>query len=180
MLDISPAAAGSAALGGVVMATLAALAGRFFVPRWVEAREKFETEITKQLQGMVIERAGLLRDQATENRRLQQHIDDTNHEMKLDIMAREAVLREIEHADVNRLNVEIGKVQGRTEENARNIQGLGIRLDEMEEKAEKRHERQEELFHALDKQVDRLATAVEALSRGIGMVKRSTDPKVPE
>lgn len=167
MLDISPATAGSAAFGAAVVATLSALAGRFLVPRWIASREKFETEITRQLHTLVEERSRLLREQAVENRRLQERMDTADNAIKFDIIARETTLREIQHGDVNRLNVEIGRVQGRTEENARSIQGIDERLDEMEKKAEARHEEQRNEMHALDKSVDRLAAAVEILAKNV-------------
>ena len=167
MLDISPATAGSAAFGAAVVATLAALAGKFLVPRWVESREKFEEAITKQLQGMLTERAHLLREQAAENRRLQERMDKADNEIKYDIVVRETALREMAHRDVNRMNVEIGKVAGGTEENARNIAGINERLEAMEQKAEERHEQQGKAIHALDKGVDRLASAVEALAKNV-------------
>lgn len=170
-LELVGAGGQAAAIGAAVSATICTVVAKYLLPKFLEAREKFEADMTLQFQTAMREREIALRDQATENRRLQSAIETGDTAQKFDLIARETVLRDMAHADVGRINVEIGKVAGRTEENARHIGDILERLDNMETKADVRHEEQGRTIHAMDKTVDRLAGAVENLATLVGKLK---------
>jgi hypothetical protein len=169
-MDLSPTTIGSTAFGGAVIAVLAAIAGRYFVPKWIAARERFEKEITEQLQGLIQERAHLLREQSAENRRLQERMDTADQAIRMEMLGKDAVLRDLWHAEADRFNVAVGKAMARTEENARNIDGIYTRLKTIEDRADERHEKISDDLHKLDVTITRLASGVENLIRKSGNV----------
>ena len=152
-----------AMIGSVVMATLCAIAAKYLVPRWLEDLRAFRDNTMAQMTALR-EELGRIREAYM--------VADTS--LKLDMMTRETAIRDLQHGDVQRMNVEIGKVANQGAENKGRIDRLHDRLDTMEKRADDRHEEQVKSYHNMDKKLDKIGTAVENLAEKVDESRAET------
>ena len=103
MLELSPEATGSGVVAAGLMTILCALVGRYALPRWIAAREKYEEESEAALD------------------RLRERIDETRSDgtAALNAMATRW------HERIDGVNVLVGGLAVKTDRNEEDIAGLG-------------------------------------------------------
>lgn len=103
----------AAAIGAAVSATICAVIGKFLLPKYLEAREKFEEETKVGLAATHEARETL---EKTLGERIQGVRDHVDSEFKL--------MRESWHLNNNYINKTLGDVAGQTARNAADIRDL--------------------------------------------------------